>query len=73
VPLEYIAAWSIGITLFFAVVFLLFALITRGTRFALGPKRRLEGEFCMEILRERLARGDITEEQFSEARRALGT
>ena len=70
--MESVVAWIVGLTIFFALVFALFFVITRGTRAILGPGRRLEAEFGLEVLRTRLARGEITLAEFEQAKRALG-
>ena len=70
--MNYLIAWIIGLVVFFGVVFALFILITRGTRAIFGPRRRLEEELGLEVLRGRLARGEITPDEFEQARRALG-
>ena len=62
----------IGVAVFVAAVAVLYVLVTRGTRRVLGPKRRLETELGMEQLQGRLARGEITQDEFDQARRALG-
>jgi uncharacterized membrane protein len=54
------------------VVFGLFLMITRGTRMLFGPRRRLEAEMGLDALRARLARGEITAQEFEQAKRALG-
>ncbi len=54
------------------VVFGLFMMITRGTRMLFGPRRRLEAEMGLDALRARLARGEITAQEFEQAKRALG-
>lgn len=69
--MDYLLAWVFGLALFFALVFALFLLITRGTRAILGPRRRLEEELGLEALRARLARGEISQAEFEQARRAL--
>lgn len=69
--MDYLLAWVVGLALFFALVFALFLLITRGTRAILGPRRRLEEELGLEALRARLARGEISQAEFEQARRAL--
>lgn len=69
--MEYLLAWVVGLTLFFALVFALFFLITRGTRAIIGPRRRLEEELRQQALRSRLARGEISEVEFEQAKRAL--
>jgi uncharacterized membrane protein len=69
--MDYLLAWVVGLTLFVALVFGLFLLITRGTRAILGPRRRLEEELGLEVLRTRLARGEISQTEFEQARRAI--
>lgn len=69
--MEPVVAWIIGLTLFFGLVFALFFVITRGTRAILGPRRRLEEELGLEVLRGRLARGEISPAEFERAKRAL--
>ncbi len=69
--MEYLLAWVVGLTLFFALVFALLFLITRGTRAIIGPRRRLEEELGQQALRSRLARGEIGEVEFEQAKRAL--
>ena len=69
--MEYLVTWVIGLTIFFVLVFALFLLITRGARAILGPRRRLEEELGLEALRSRLARGEISQTEFEQARRAL--
>ena len=69
--MEYLVAWAVGLTLFFVLVFALFFLITRGTRAILGPRRRLEQELGQEALRTRLARSEISDVEFEQAKRAL--
>ena len=61
----------IGVAVFVAAVAVLYVLVTRGTRRVLGPKRRLETELGMEQLQGRLARGEISQDEFDQARRAL--
>jgi len=58
--------------IFLGAVFALFFMITRGTRTLLGPSRRLEAELGLDALRARLARGEITAQEFEQAKRALG-
>lgn len=64
--------WIVGLALFVGVVSALFLVITRGTRALLGPRRRLEAELGLEVLAGRLARGEITREEYEQAKRALG-
>lgn len=70
--MDSVVVWIIGLTLFFGLVFALFFVITRGTRAILGPRRRLEEELGLEVLRARLARGEISPDEFEQAKRALG-
>lgn len=69
--MDSVLAWVVGLAVFFALVFALFLVITRGTRAILGPRRRLEEELGLEALRTRLARGEISQTEFEQARRAL--
>lgn len=69
---SHLLGWIVGLVLFFGVVLGLFFAIVRGTCAILGPRRRLETELGLEVLEERLARGEITREQFEQAKRALG-
>ncbi len=62
----------LGVAAFAAAVAVLYVVITRLTRAAFGPRRRLEAELGLEALQQRLARGEITREEFEQARRALG-
>ena len=70
--MEYLISWVVGLTIFLALMFGLFFLITRGTKAILGPRRRLEEDLGLEVLRSRLARGEITQAEFDQAKRALG-
>lgn len=70
--MESVVAWIAGLTLLFGLVFALYFVITRGTRAVLGPRRRLEAELGLEVLRTRLARGEINQAEFEQAKRALG-
>jgi uncharacterized membrane protein len=67
-----LVAWIVGLILLFGVVLVLFFVITRGTRAVLRPRRRLEEQLGLEVLRERLARGEINQAEFEQAKRALG-
>jgi uncharacterized membrane protein len=58
--------------IFLVVVLALFFVITRGTRMLFGPRRRLEAEMGLDALRARLARGEITAQEFEQAKRAPG-
>ena len=62
----------IGLGLFAAAVVVLFVVVRGLTRAVLGPRRRLEAELGLEVIAGRLARGEITREEFELARRALG-
>ena len=62
----------ITLIVFFGIVFALFFVVTRGTRALFGPRRRLEAAFGLETLEVRLGRGEITREEFEQAKRALG-
>jgi uncharacterized membrane protein len=64
--------WALSIAAFIAVVLVLFFLVSRVTRAILGPRRRIEEELGLEVLRKRLARGEITQDEFEQAKRALG-
>ncbi len=70
--MDYLIAWVVGLTIFCALVFGLFFLTTRGTRAILGPRRRLEEDLGLEVLRSRLVRGEITQAEFDQAKRTLG-
>ncbi len=65
-------ALLVGVIVFFGIVFALFFVITRATRALFGPHRRLEAELGLEALEARLARGEITRQEFEQAKRALG-
>jgi len=69
--MDYLLAWVLGLALFFAVVLLLFWVITRMTR-PLMPRTRAAKDAGLNVLRERLVRGEITQAEFDEARRILG-
>jgi uncharacterized membrane protein len=62
----------IGVVVFAAAVAMLFVVITWLARAVFGPRRRLEAELGLEALGRRLARGEITREEFEQAKRALG-
>lgn len=70
--MDYLLTWVIGLAVFIGLVFALFFVVTRGTRALFGPRRRLEEELGLEVLRKRLARNEISQEQFEQAKRALG-
>jgi uncharacterized membrane protein len=54
------------------LVAVLFFVVFRVARAKFGPRRRLEAELGVEVLQGRLARGEITQAEFDQARRALG-
>jgi uncharacterized membrane protein len=60
------------LAIFGAAVFALFFVITRVARVLFGSNRRLEAAFGLETLEARRRRGEITTEEFEQARRALG-
>ena len=62
----------VGLLLLFALLVGLYYLVTRVARRLFGPRRRLEAELGLEVLEGRLARGEITPEEFEQAKRALG-
>jgi len=66
------ATLLIGTLVFFGAVAALFVGITWLARALFGPRRRLEAELGLEALEQRLARGEITREEFEQAKRALG-
>jgi uncharacterized membrane protein len=61
----------IGLTVFAILVAILFVVITRGTRTLFGRRRRLEEEVSLGPLRRRLDDGEITQDQFDQAKRAI--
>ncbi|MFH0751408.1 MAG: SHOCT domain-containing protein [Chloroflexota bacterium] len=63
----------IGLAAFAAAVAMLFMAVTWLARAVFGPRRRLEAELGLEVLEGRLARGEITREEFEQARRAQGS
>jgi len=67
-----IGEWIALLAVFGAIVILAFLLITRVTRAIVGPQRRLERDLGVEVLDARLARGEITREEYDRAKRALG-
>ncbi len=62
----------VGVAIILGVVFTLFFVITRGARLTFGPRRRLEADLGLDALKARLARGEITTQEFEQAKRALG-
>lgn len=68
--LEYLLTWVLGLVIFFGIVFFLFWVITRVVR-VLGPERSRRTA-ATALLRERLARGEISPAEYEEARRILG-
>jgi uncharacterized membrane protein len=68
--MEYVLTFVAGLAIFFAVVFVLFWVITTVAR-VLGPERNRRAA-AVALLRERLARGEISTAEYEEARRILG-
>ena len=62
----------VGLLVFIGLPIVLYCLVTRGTRMLFGPRRRLEAELGLEVLEQRLSRGEISNEEFEQAKRALG-
>ena len=65
------------ILIILAVIFVgavvgLYFIVVRTTRTIFGPKRRLEADLGLEVLRRRLASGEISQEQFEQGKQALG-
>ena len=63
----------IGLAAFAAAVAMLFMAVTWLARAVFGRRRRLEAELGLEVLEGRLARGEITREEFEQARGAQGS
>ncbi|HYN47845.1 MAG TPA: SHOCT domain-containing protein [Candidatus Nanopelagicales bacterium] len=63
---------ALGALLVGGAVALLFVAVRWLARNLFGPRRRLEAELGREALERRLARGEITREEFEQAKRALG-
>ena len=63
---------ALGALLFGGAVALLFVAVSWLARTLFGPRRRLESELGLEALDGRFARGEITREEYEQARRALG-
>jgi uncharacterized membrane protein len=59
--------WIAALLVFASVIVLLFAIITRGTRAVLGPRRRLEEGVGLAVLEGRLKRGEVSREEFDRA------
>jgi uncharacterized membrane protein len=62
----------VGLLVFIGLLMVLYYLVSRGTRMLFGPRRRLEAELGLEVLEQRLSRGQISNEEFEQAKRALG-
>lgn len=62
----------VGLLVFIGLLMVLYYLVSRGTRMLFGPRRRLEAELGLEVLEQRLSRGEISNEEFEQAKRALG-
>ncbi len=69
--MNYLVGWIVGLAILALAVSVLFVLIVRGTRAVVGPRRRLEEELSLSPLRGRLARGEITQEEFDQAARTI--
>ena len=54
------------------LVAVLFFVVFRVAWAKFGPRRRHDGELGVVVLQGRLARGEITQAEFDQARRALG-
>lgn len=63
---------ALAVLLFVGAVALLFVAVRWLARSLFGSRRRLESELGLEALDGRLARGEITREEYEQARRALG-
>jgi uncharacterized membrane protein len=70
--MEMLLTVVLATVIFLVVVLALFFVITRGTRMLFGPRRRLEAEMGLDAFRARLARGEITAQEFEQAKRAPG-
>lgn len=70
--MEYATGFLVGFGVFSGAVAVLFVLFQRGARAAFGPRRRLEEDLGVDVLRHRLARGEITRRDFEDAKRTLG-
>ena len=70
--MESVAGWLLGLGVFFGAVAALFVAFRRGTRAVFGPRRRLEEELGVDVLRHRLDRGEISQQEFDDAKRTLG-
>lgn len=66
-----IVIWILGYLVFGIVFVVLYLVITRAARRFLGPRRRLEEEIGMTLLRARLKRGEISRDEFNQAASAL--
>lgn len=62
----------IGAAAFLAAVSVLFFLVRAVARALFGRSRRLERDLAADVLRHRLARGEITPAQFREAMTTIG-
>ena len=70
-PAEFVVVITVALV-FVAIVVALFALIVRVSRALFGRGRRLESELGVEVLEQRLRRGEISFAEYEVARRALG-
>ncbi len=64
--------WIVGLALLIAAVVLLIWAVTSMTRAAGSSRDTTHRTEPLDILRERFARGEITKEEFEEAKRTLG-
>ena len=62
----------VGLVVFAAFVAMAYFAISRGTRAVLGPRKRLEEEVGLGVLRDRLRRGEISQDEFDQAKLTLG-
>ncbi len=70
--MDYTVGWIIGLAVFALAVAVLYFVITRGVRAVFGPRRRLEEELSVSLLRGRLARGEISQDEFDQAATIVG-
>jgi putative membrane protein len=65
--------WMLGgLLLVIGVIVLVVWMVTRASRAGEAPTQRPSAPTPNEILSERFARGEITEEEFEQAKKALG-
>jgi hypothetical protein len=63
--------WIAGYAVFVGVIVVLYLVVTRGSRRLFGPRRRLEEEVGVTLLRLKLKRGEIGHDEFEMAVTAL--